>query len=140
MGTCCGFSHEQHYIRACTPAVRIGNLHENCACSLPWLQVRAELAPWESQMGEVDARRKVAEGEAEVLSRRADEARKRLDKAVDDLQVGGSATNPQVASRQRTYTPAIMASALVHTSAAACRLPSLLQRSVPVRPSSWLRS
>lgn len=56
-------------------------LHEyNCLqlrYTLP--QVRAQLAPWEKRMGEVSSRISVATSERDLLAKKADDARRKLE-------------------------------------------------------------
>ncbi|GFH20092.1 structural maintenance of chromosomes protein [Haematococcus lacustris] len=45
-------------------------------------QVRGELAPWEKKMGEVSGRISVSAGERDMLARKAEDAKRRLDAAL----------------------------------------------------------
>ena len=51
----------------------------------PHTQVRAELAPWEKRIGEVNSRVGVATAERDALAKRAEDARRRLDGALKGL-------------------------------------------------------
>jgi hypothetical protein len=49
------------------------------------MQVRAELAPWDKQIGEVNSRIGIATAERDALAKRAEDARRRLDGALKGL-------------------------------------------------------
>eukprot|EP00798_Chlamydomonas_sp_ICE-L_P016663 gene16663-22917_t len=67
----------------------------------PWESsgVRAELAPWEKRRGEVNSRINVASTERDLLARKGEDAKKRLDSALQGLtaaQQGARAKEAQI--------------------------------------------
>lgn len=61
------------------------------------VQVRVELAPWEKRIGEVSGRIAVVSSERDVLAKKADDAKRRLDAALKVRQAqrqgGGGGTH-----------------------------------------------
>ncbi len=60
---------------------------------LPWPQVKAELAPYEKKMGEVNARISVAEQEMNLLQRQQKDAAKKLDESAKCVGAGCGGLN-----------------------------------------------
>lgn len=65
------------------------------------LQVRAELAPWEAQMAEVQSRIGVATSERDLLLQRQADARGRLDSARSALEAARATAQQQTAEIKR---------------------------------------
>lgn len=66
----------------------------------PSQQVRSELAPWEKRMGEVSGRIAVATAERDVLAKRGDDAKRRLEAALKGL----TAAQQSAAAKERQIT------------------------------------